>query len=89
MAKEPVPIKFPPTPEIADAFARALAIASKLPEVEESRSYGTPAIRVKGKLIARRLPQKTGKQASTNLSHPERRGSPSRRASDCPRPHVR
>ncbi len=53
MAKEPVPIKFPPTPEIADAFARALAIASKLPEVEESRSYGTPAIRVKGKLIAR------------------------------------
>lgn len=53
LAKEPAPLKFPPSPEIAEAFARTLALASALPGVEESRSYGTPAIKVKGKLIAR------------------------------------
>jgi hypothetical protein len=30
-----------------------LAIASKLPEVEESTSYGTPALKVRGKGFAR------------------------------------
>jgi hypothetical protein len=30
-----------------------VAIASKLPEVEESTSYGTPALKVKGKGFAR------------------------------------
>ena len=53
MAKEPAPLKFPPSPEIAAAFARAPALTSDLPGVEESRSYGTPAVKVKGKLIAR------------------------------------
>ena len=51
--KEPVPIKFPPTPELAVKFEAALAIAGRYPDVEESRSYGTPAIKVKGKLMAR------------------------------------
>lgn len=31
----------------------ALALAQRLPEVEESTSYGTPAIKVRGKLMAR------------------------------------
>jgi hypothetical protein len=34
-------------------FAVARAIACELPGVEESTSYGTPALKVKGKLIAR------------------------------------
>lgn len=55
MAKkeEPVPIKFPPNKKLARLFAKALEIAMELPGVEESRSYGTPAIKVKGKILAR------------------------------------
>ncbi len=34
-------------------FARVVEIAQRFPGVEESRSYGTPAIKVKRKLLAR------------------------------------
>jgi hypothetical protein len=37
------------------AFARARALALALPGVEEGTSYGTPAFRVGGKLLARLL----------------------------------
>jgi len=37
----------------SDPFARVRAAAAHLPEVEESTSYGTPALKVRGKLIAR------------------------------------
>lgn len=50
---EPAPLSHPPSERLAAAFARVLEIAQKLPGVEESRSYGTPAIKVKGKLLAR------------------------------------
>ena len=53
MAKAPAPLKHPPGGELKKAFERALALALQLPGVEESRSYGTPAIKVKGKLLAR------------------------------------
>ncbi len=53
MAKEPVPIKYPPSEQLAARFARVVALAQRLPGVEESRSYGTPAIKVKRKLLAR------------------------------------
>ncbi|MCE2460003.1 MAG: MmcQ/YjbR family DNA-binding protein [Pseudomonadales bacterium] len=53
MAREPVPIKFPPNKELAMRFARVVEIAQRFPGVEESRSYGTPAIKVKRKLLAR------------------------------------
>ena len=36
-----------------DPFARIRAAAAHLPEVEESTSYGTPALKVRGKLFAR------------------------------------
>lgn len=35
------------------AFARVRAAAAHLPEVEEATSYGTPALKVRGKLFAR------------------------------------
>jgi hypothetical protein len=50
---EPAPLKHPPTAAQAANFARVLEIARRLPGVEESRSYGTPAIKVNGKLLAR------------------------------------
>ena len=34
-------------------FARVKKIAAELPGVEESTSYGTPALKVRGKLMAR------------------------------------
>jgi hypothetical protein len=37
----------------SDPFARVRAAAAHLPEVEESTSYGTPALKVRGKLLAR------------------------------------
>ena len=52
-AREPVPIKFPPSEELAALFAKVVAIAERFPGVEVSRSYGTPAIKVKRKLLAR------------------------------------
>ena len=51
--REPVPIKFPPSEELAALFAKVVAIAERFPGVEVSRSYGTPAIKVKRKLLAR------------------------------------
>ena len=53
MAREPVPIRFPPDEDLAGRFARVVEIAQRFPGVEESRSYGTPAIKVKRKLLAR------------------------------------
>lgn len=52
-AREPVPIKFPPSEELAILFAKVVAIAERFPGVEVSRSYGTPAIKVKRRLLAR------------------------------------
>jgi hypothetical protein len=34
-------------------WTEVVAVARKLPEVEEATSYGTPALKVKGKLFAR------------------------------------
>jgi len=53
MAKAPAPLKHPPRGKLKKAFERTLALALQLPGVEESRSYGTPAIKVNGKLLAR------------------------------------
>lgn len=50
---EPVPIKFPPGEHSARLFARVVDIARQLPGVVESRSYGTPSIKVKRKFMAR------------------------------------
>lgn len=52
-SREPVPMKHPPTGELAQAWARVVAIACRLPGTEESRSYGTPSLKVKGKVLAR------------------------------------
>lgn len=52
-AHEPAPLKFTPQGELADAYQRLVDIAKQLPGVEESRSYGTPALKVKGKLLGR------------------------------------
>ena len=52
-SRSPVPIKYPPGPELARRYEHVLKVALSLPGVEDSRSYGTPAIKVKGKLIAR------------------------------------
>jgi hypothetical protein len=53
MKKEPAPIKFPPDKKLAKLFERVLKLASRFPGVEASRSYGTPAIKAKGKFLAR------------------------------------
>jgi hypothetical protein len=42
-------IRSPPRPE----YKRVLAIALALPGVEESTSYGTPSLKVKGKIMSR------------------------------------
>jgi hypothetical protein len=39
--------------DLARAFDLLRAAATGLPDVEESTSYGTPALKVKGKLLAR------------------------------------
>jgi hypothetical protein len=41
------------TAEIRDAYRRYLDIALRLPGAEESTSYGTPSVRVGGKLLSR------------------------------------
>ena len=51
--REPAPIKHPPSEELAALFGRVVAIAEQLPGVEVSRSYGTPAIKVGRRLLAR------------------------------------
>lgn len=50
---EPAPLKHPPPPELAEAFARVVNIALGFPGTEATRSYGTPALKVKGKILAR------------------------------------
>jgi hypothetical protein len=49
----PVPLKYPISAELHRAFDRVAAIALLLPGVEVSRAYGTPALKVKGKPLAR------------------------------------
>ncbi len=52
-AREPVPIRYPPDEHLAGLFARVVEIAKRLPGVVESRSYGTPSLKVKRKFLAR------------------------------------
>ena len=52
-AREPVPIRFPPDERLAGLFARVVEIAKGLPGVVESRSYGTPSLKVKRRFLAR------------------------------------
>lgn len=46
-------LKFPATGELKTNWQKAVRLAQQLPEVVEDRSYGTPALKVQGKLIAR------------------------------------
>jgi hypothetical protein len=50
---EPAPLKFVPQGELAIQYRRVLDIAMKFPGVEDSRAYGTPCIKVDGKVLAR------------------------------------
>ena len=52
-SKEPAPLKFPASGGLAKVFTKLVKIALKFPGVEEGRSYGTPALKVKGKFLAR------------------------------------
>ena len=52
-SKEPAPLKFPAIGGLAKLFTKLVKIALKFPGVEEGRSYGTPALKVKGKFLAR------------------------------------
>lgn len=52
-AREPAPLKHPPRGRLATDWRRVLKIALELPGMEESRSYGTPSIKVKGRIVAR------------------------------------
>jgi hypothetical protein len=52
-ADGPAPLRFPPRGELANAYARVLELAKRLPGVEATRAYGTPCIKVKGKVMAR------------------------------------
>lgn len=52
-SRAPAPLRHPAKGGLATAFKRVVRIASKLPGVEESRSYGTPALKVNGKIMAR------------------------------------
>ena len=53
MAKEPVPLRHPPTGDLIALWKAVVHQATSLPGVRESRSYGTPALKVRGKLVAR------------------------------------
>lgn len=54
MAKKPLaPLKFPPGPELKPLYDRVIEIATRYPGIEISRSYGTPSIKVAGKVMAR------------------------------------
>ena len=53
MAKPPAPLKFPPTGALKRNWDKVTRLAKKLPDVEIDRSYGTPALKTKGKLMAR------------------------------------
>jgi hypothetical protein len=41
------------TPAIARGYARYVKVAKQFPAVEESTAYGTPALKVKGKVLSR------------------------------------
>jgi hypothetical protein len=51
--RAPAPLKYPATGRLATVWPRLVALAKTLPGVEEGRSYGTPALKVKGKFLAR------------------------------------
>ncbi len=51
--REPAPLSHPPEGELAEAWARVVEIAGALPGTVETRSYRTPALKVKGKILAR------------------------------------
>ena len=51
--KQPAAIKFPPSAVHAALFAKVVNIAKQFPGVVESRSYGTPSIKVRQKFMAR------------------------------------
>ena len=53
MAKKPAPLKFPPAGALKRNWDKVTRLATKLPDVDVDRSYGTPALKTKGKLIAR------------------------------------
>jgi hypothetical protein len=50
---EPAPLRFAPQGELAEWYRRVLDIAEQLPGVEATRAYGTPCIKVDGKIMAR------------------------------------
>jgi hypothetical protein len=50
---EPAPLKFAPHGQLAEWYQRVLDIAERLPGVESTRAYGTPCIKVDGKILAR------------------------------------
>jgi len=50
---EPAPLKYTPQGELAEHYRRVLEIAQRLPGVEATRAYGTPCIKVDGKIMAR------------------------------------
>jgi len=52
-SKQPAPLKFPPTGKLLQHWNKTVKLASALPDVVADRSYGTPALKTKGKLIAR------------------------------------
>jgi len=52
-AAEPAPLKFAPQGALAAQYRRVLEIAERLPGVEATRAYGTPCIKVDGKIMAR------------------------------------
>ncbi len=52
-SREPAPIRFPATGSLAKSWRRIVKIALELPAVAESASYGTPALKVAGKFMAR------------------------------------
>ena len=52
-AKQPAPLKFPPSGRLQARWKKTVELAQALPDVVEDRSYGTPALKAKGKLIAR------------------------------------
>lgn len=58
--KTPAPLRFPATGDLAKHWRRLVALATQLPGVEESQSYGTPALKVRGKFLARLRTQAEG-----------------------------
>jgi hypothetical protein len=48
------------SPQLARAYRRYLAIALRLPGAEESTSYGTPSVKVGGKILSRWRTEKEG-----------------------------